>query len=359
MRSQPTRFLAGIQLLLVMMIGCCGYISPSVGLAAPPLEYCGDRTADQQLGAASHPERSHNGRPDAGCTPLIDDTPLDESKPTNALKASRPSREMKIDNLQREVSDFLREYRQFLDCCKTDPAELERVEELGDQVGELLRLAQTELFSEQMKLRGMTLKEMIPPVARARHDLSVLRKQLEGLGALMEKRDAAGYEEAGRETLSIRETEETLRNRLRPYDLPGGAKTGIEIGATPSAGKAIGRTPASGTAIGAEGLTGPSIGVNPKTGREIGATGSTGFEIGATGRAGPDIGESTLNRATSSSVDSTLPQSTIGSSLQDSTIGSNIGKSTTSSSLPDSSVGSSLGGSSIGSSLQNRGTGPQ
>jgi hypothetical protein len=357
MRSQPTRLLTGVQFVLVTVILYCGYTLPSVGLAAPPLEYCENRTADQQLGAPSHPERSHNGRAHAGCTPLIDnDKTPDEPTPTDERKAIRPPHEMKIDNLQGEVSDFLREYRQFLDCCKADPAELERVEELGDHVGELLRLAQSELFSEQMKLRGMTLKEIIPPVARARHDLSVLRKQLEQLGALMEKRDAAGFEEAGRETFFIQETEEALRKGLRPYDLPGGAKTGVEIGATPSAGKSIGKTPASGTAIGIEGLTGPNIGVNPKTGREIGATGSTGFEIGATGRAGPEIGESTLNSTTSSFAASTLPQSTIGSSLQDSTIGSNIGRSTTGSSLSDSSVGSSLGGSSIGSSLQNRGT---
>jgi hypothetical protein len=358
MPSQPLRLLTGAQALLIIAIVCCGNTSPSVGLAAPPLEYCGNRKADQQLGAASHPERSH-GRPHAGCTPLIEDKTPDEQSSSDEQTTIRPPHEMKIDNLQREVSSFLDEYRQFLDCCKTDPTELKRVEELGDEVGDLLRLAQTELFSEQMKLRGMTLKEMIPPVARARHDLSVLRKELEQLGALMEKRDAAGYEEAGRETLQIQETEESLQKGLRPHDLPGGAKTGVEIGATPSAGKAIGKTPASGTAIGAEGLTGPKIGVNPKTGREIGVTGPTGFEIGATGRAGPDIGESTLNRATSSSADSSLPQSTIGSTLQDSTIGSDIGKSTTGSSLPDSSVGSSLGGSSIGSSLQNRGTGPQ
>ena len=344
--------------VLVAMALCWGMAAP-FGMAAPPLEYCGDRTADQQLGAASHPERNRGGRPHADCTPLIETKTPDAQTPPEERKPVRPPRDLKVENLEGEVSRFLQEYQQFLDCCKTDPAELERVEELGDEVGDLLRLAQTELFSEQIKLRGMTLKKMISPVASARRELGLLRKRLEQLGSLMQKRDAAEYEEAGRETLAIEETEEEIQKELSPHHLPSGAKTGLEIGATPSAGKAIGKTPTTGTAIGTEGLTGPKIGVNPKTGREIGVTGPTGFEIGATGRAGPDIGESGLNNATSSSAGSTLPQSTIGSTLQDSTIGSDIGTSATGSSLRDSSVGSTLGGSSIGSSLQNRGTGPQ
>jgi hypothetical protein len=334
-------------------------IMPSVMNAAPPLEYCATRKADQQLGAVPHPERKRDGRPDVDCTPFIEKKGTDEGSSAEAQKSVRPPRDLRIENLPAEVSKFLQEYRQFWDCCKSDPAELERVEQLGDEVGDLLRLAQADLFSEQMKLRGMTLKEMIAPVAGARRELALLRKELEQLGALMEKRDASGYEEAGQETISIQETEEALQKQPGPHGLPSGAKTGVEIGITPSAGKTIGKTPTNGTAIGAEGLAGPKIGVNPKTGREIGATGPTGFEIGATGRAGPDIGESTFNSGMSSSVGSTLSPSTIGSSLQDSTVGSSIGSSTTGSSLSDSTIGSSLGGSSVGSSLQNRSTGPQ
>ncbi|HJR76960.1 MAG TPA: hypothetical protein VJ805_08295 [Nitrospiraceae bacterium] len=337
----------------------CLAIIPSATGAAPPLEYCGTRKADQQVGAASHPERNRDGRPHVDCTPFIEKKGADEGSRAEEKKPVRPPRDLRIEDLPADVSKFLQEYRQFLDCCKSDPAELERVEELGDEVGDLLRLAQTELFSEQMKLRGMTLKEMIAPVASARRELALLRKQLEQLGALMEKRDASGYEEAGQETLLIQETEEAIQKQAGPHSLPSGAKTGVEIGITPSAGKTIGKTPTSGTAIGAEGLAGPKIGVNPKTGREIGVSGPTGFEIGATGRAGPDIGESTFNSGMSSSVGSSLSPSTIGSSLQDSTVGSSIGTSTTGSSLSDSTIGSSLGGSSVGSSLQNRSTGPQ
>ena len=344
---------------LLAATALCWAAAPPMAAAAPPIEYCGARKADQQLGAVPHPERNRGGRPDADCTPFIDKKGTDEGIPAEERKTVRPARELKIENLQTEVSNFLQEYRQFLDCCKSDPAELERVEELGDEVNDLLRLAQTGLFSEQMKLRGMTLREMVAPVASARREIGLLRQQLEQLGALMEKRDASGYEEAGQEGILIQETEEAIQKGADPGNLPSGPKTGLEIGATPSAGKAIGKTPTTGTAIGAEGLAGPRIGENPRTEREIGVTGPTGFEIGATGRAGPDIGESTFNSGTSSSVGSSLPPSSIGSSLQDSTVESTIGTSTTGSSLSDSTIGSSLGGSSVGSSLQNRSTGPR
>jgi hypothetical protein len=336
----------------------CWAITPSMTAAAPPLEYCGSRKADQQLGAVPHPERNRDAQPHVDCTPFIEKKGMDEGAPADDRKAVRPPRELKVENLPTEISKFLQEYRQFMECCKSDPAELERVEELGDEVADLLRLAQTGLFSEQMKLRGITLREMIAPVASARRELGLLRKQLEQLGTLMEKRDSSGYEEAGQETILIQETEEALQKEAPPRNLPSGPKTGLEIGTTPAAGKAIGKTPTTGTAIGSEGLAGPRIGVNPKTGKEIGVTGATGFEIGATGRAGPDIGESTLNSGASSSVGSSLAPSTIGSTLQDSTVESTIGTSTTGSSLSDSTIGSSLGGSSVGSSLQNRSTGP-
>jgi hypothetical protein len=324
--------------------------------AAPPLEYCGARKADQQLGAVPHPERNRSGYPESNCAPFIEEKPADDDASVRDGEPVRQPRELKIEHLQRDVAYFLREYREFVDCCKMDPSELERVEELGDQVGDLLRLAQSELFSEQIKLRGMTLKELIVPVARARGELAMLRKQLEQLGALMEQQDASNGE-ARRETPVIQDIEEAMEQAPRPRGLPSGAKTGIEIGVSPSVGRDIGKAPSTGPVIGAEGLTGPRIGVNPRTGREIGATGPTGFEIGVTGRAGPDIGESTFNNDGSSSVGSSLSPSTIGSSLQDSTVGSNLGTSSAGSSLSDSTIGSSLSSSSVGSSLQNRSTG--
>ncbi|MET0514826.1 MAG: hypothetical protein ABW047_05795 [Nitrospiraceae bacterium] len=331
-----------------------------VAMAAPPIDFCENRTADQQLGASPHPERRSSGAASSGCSPLVE--PWDKATREDGESARRPvksRRAMKIENLQLEVSHFLEEYRQFLNCCKTDPAELERVEELGEDVTDLLQIAQNGLFSEQIKLRGMTLGEMIPPVASARQQLRRLHKQLEDLGQSMERKENLDPDEAARELSVIQETEHAIEKGVGPRTLPSGAKTGAEIGKSSSVGKDIGKTTTTGTAIGAEGLTGPRIGVNPKTGREIGATGPTGFEIGETGRAGPGIGESSLNRETSSSADSSLRPSTVGSSLQDSTIGSSIAPSTTGSSLSDSTIGSSLGGSSVGSTIQNRSTLPQ
>ncbi|HZN45846.1 MAG TPA: hypothetical protein VFB56_10960 [Nitrospiraceae bacterium] len=339
--------------------GIWGTVMP-VAMGAPPIDFCENRTADQQLGASLHPERRSGGVAASGCSPLVE--PWDKATREDGQsprKPAKPRRAMKIENLQMEVSHFLQEYRQFLNCCKTDPAELERVEELGEDVTDLLQIAQNELFSEQMKLRGMTLGEMIPPVASARQQLHRLHKQLEELGQSMERRENLDADEAARELSAIQDTENAIIKGVRPHTLPSGAKTGAEIGSSSSVGKDIGKTSTTGTAIGAEGLTGPRIGVNPKTGREIGATGPTGFEIGETGRAGPGIGESPLNRETSSSADSSLRPSTIGSSLQDSTIGSSIAPSTTGSSLSDSTIGSSLGGSSVGSTIQNRSTLPQ
>lgn len=345
------------QLLQAALILGVALVGATGASAAPPLEYCAHRPSDQQLRAA--PSREHQDGPSrTDCTPFTERTTPRKTDNPDGRDPDRPSRELKLENLQQEVSTFLHEYRRFLDCCKTDPAELEGIEALGDYVDDLLRTAQHQLFSEQMKLRGMTVKEMLAPVAAARRELRLLHAQLRELGILMEKRDAEEADGTTGGTMTNQTTEDALQQQPRPPSLPTGAKTGVEIGVTPLAGRDIGKTPRSGTGIGAEGLTGPSIGATPKTGQEIGATGPTGFEIGATGRAGPGIGESPFNTDGSSSVGSTLHPSTIGSSLGDSTVGSTIGGSTMGSSMTDSSVGSTIGGSSVGSSLQNRSTGP-
>lgn len=315
-----------------------------IGSAAPPLEFCENRTPDQQLGAAK-------GDSSGKCIPLVEkreQASRDEGTRENA-------RQLKVENLQAEVTGFLRKYNQFLECCKTDLAELQTVEELGDEVSELLAVAQSGLFSEHMKIRGWTLRELLPPVAKARADIKTLRAKLEYVGSGREKLGELGYEESAREAARLREVEESIERNIRSPSLPTGPKTGTGIGASSSVGGAIGKTPRTGAQIGAEGAVGGDLGATPRTGRDIGATGPTGFEIGATGRAGADIGESRLN-SDQSAVGSSLQQSTVGSSISDTTVGSSFGQSTIGSSLGDTSIGSSLGGSSVGSSLQNRGT---
>jgi hypothetical protein len=315
-------------------------------LAAPPLEYCPNRTPDQQLGAAVK-------SPQPDCVPLVDkkETAGDEDR-----RAAEKGRELRIENLQTEVIAFLQKYNQFIECCKTDLAELQTIDALGDEVGELLAVAQSGLFSEHVKLRGWTLRELLLPVAQARADLKTLREKLEHVATRREKLAELDYEEAAREAARLREVEESLDRSIRSRSLPTGPKTGTSIGASPSVGSAIGKTPRTGAQIGAEGAVGTDIGANPRTGRDIGVTGPTGFEIGSTGRAGADIGDSSLN-SDQSVVGSSLPPSTVGSSISDTTVGSSLGRSDVGSNLNDTSIGSTLGDSSIGSSIQNRSTG--
>ena len=271
----------------------------------------------------------------------------------------KPPRDFKVDNLQGDVSAFLQEYRQVLDCCKTNPNELERVQNMGKEVSELLESAQSQLSNYSMASRGIMLSEMIPTVARVRADLKKLRATLDRISTSTNRRNSGGFENSGREAHAIREMEESIDKDIRVPKLPASAKTGVGIGVGPAAGPSIGKTPKAGTAIGVEGRTGQDVGVSPKNGFDIGGSGPTGFAIGATGRAGPSVGESTFNNNTSSSVDSSLQRSTVGSSISDSSVGSSMGSSSVGSSLQDTSVGSSFGGSSVGSSLQNRATGPQ
>jgi hypothetical protein len=315
-------------------------IFPILSFSASPIYWCPDRKSDQQYSAKAEP----------GCVPLVDKKDHQNSDETSASEQS--AQDFKIENLQKEVSEFLKKYRRFLDCCKTDLTELRQVQELGEEVDALLASAQTQLSNYSVASRGMMLREMIQPVAKARADLATLRTKLERLGDAANRRDSGDYGSAGREAAVMREIEESIERDIRAPQLPAGPKTGASIGVAPAAGPSIGKTPKAGSAIGNEGKTGQDIGVSPRNSSDIGASGPTGFSIGGTGKAGPSIGESTFNSEESSSVGSSLQRSTVGSTISDSTVGSNLGPSAIGSSLQDSSVGSSFGGASAGSSLR-------
>ena len=311
--------------------------------AAPLLEFCEHSAADHQL-------RASKGT--AGCVPLVEKK---EPSASDDRTARDSTRQMKIENLQQEVTAFLQRYNQFLECCRTDLAELRSVEELGNDVNDLLTMAQSGLFSEHMKLRGWTIAELLPPVAKARADLKRLHTKLEAIGDARTRLSQLDYESAAKESRRIQELEDSIQKDFQIRSLPAGPKTGTGIGASSAVGTSIGKTPRSGADIGAGGSQAGDIGATPRSGADIGASGPTGFDIGATGRAGADIGESRLN-SDQSAVSSSLQQSTVGSSIEDTTVGSSLGQSTIGSSLSDTSIGSSLGGSSVGSSLQNRST---
>jgi hypothetical protein len=318
--------------------------------AASPLYWCQDQKSDRQYSAEQGP----------GCVPLV------EKKETTATEhegetptENKPTHDFKIENLQGDVSTFLTKYRHFLDCCKTDLTELQQVEELGDEVGGLLKSTQANISNHSMASRGIMLREMIPTVAKARSDLKKLRATLERINTSTNTRDSEEFEASGREIHAIREMEESIERDIRPPKLSTGPKTGISIGNAPANGPSIGKTPKTGATIGAEGVTGQGIGASSKYSHDIGGSGPAGFGIGATGRAGPSIGESTFNNESSSGVGSSLQRSTVGSSLSDSTVGSSFGGSSVGSSLKDSSVSSTFGSSDVGSTIQERGTAPQ
>jgi hypothetical protein len=326
------------------------WVTAKPATAASPLYWCPDKKADQQ----------YSSKPGPGCVPWVEKKePADQPAQDDATPPKQAPHEMKIENLQSEVSGFLQKYRRFLECCKTDIAELKQVEALGDEVSGLLEFAQANLSNHSMASRGIMLREMIGSVAKARADIKTLHAKLENINTLTERQGTLDFEDAGRDSRTIQETEDAINKGIRAPRLSSGPKTGTDIGSAPAVGPNIGKTPTTGTAIGAQGSVGEDVGASSKNSQEIGASGPTGFGIGATGRAGPSIGESNLNSESSSAVGSSLQQSTVGSSLSDSTVGSSFGSSTVGSSLQDSTVGSSFGSSSVGSTLQDRRTAPQ
>ena len=226
-------------------------------------------------------------------------------KPVEGEGTHAPKKEIKAENLQTEISNFLRDYRQFVDCCSTDIDSLKDLKELEERANHLLLTAQTVLFSEQMKLRGFTLREIIPPVAQARDNLKALRSRLEAIEKAQEKVDELGYEAAARERRRIRDQEEAIKREFRPTLPPESARTGTEIEDTtlPNRPGTLSQDTTvpnvTGTDFGnttSRSSTGTDVGTTPPTGTDIGQTPPTGFEIGTTGRAGPAIGDSSLNK---------------------------------------------------------------
>jgi len=276
-------------LVLSSLILCFFSVALETALAASALYWCPQRTPDQQYSAAPGP----------GCTPLAE-------KPDKPLESTRtPQKEIRVENLQTEISNFLRDYRQFIDCCSTDIDSLKDLKELEERANQLLLTAQTVLFSEQMKLRGFTLREIIPPVAQARDNLKTLKSRLEAIEKAQEKVDELGYEAAGRERRRIRDEEEAIKKEFRPTLPPESARTGTEIGDTtlPNRPGTLSQDTTvpnvTGTDFGSTtspSSTGTDVGTTPPTGTDIGQTPPTGFEIGTTGRVGPAVGDSDLNK---------------------------------------------------------------
>ncbi len=290
-------------------------------LAAPPLYWCPDRTADQQYAATAEP----------GCTPLVGQQERERSKggTDKEGKPVKPLPQVQIENLQSESAAFLREYRKFLDCCVDNLDDMDKLNALEDKAAAILLAAQDKLFSEQMKMRGFTLQELIPPVVRARDDLRKIRARFKSLDAAYEKAETLDYEGAGKTRRQIREDEEALRKDFRPTKPPEAPRAGSEIGTIMGTGPTslpnrVGTNLGSstlpsnvGTAAGPDQSTDlrPRVGVESSVTTLPNQTGTilnntdlrsgTGFELGGdkgpTGasslpsRAGPSVGDSDLN----------------------------------------------------------------
>ncbi len=182
--------------------------------------------------------------------------------------------------------------------------------------------------------RGITIREILLPIARAQDDLRKLKIRLERLGEAQDKLDTLRYEEAARERRRIQREEKSIPDEFAPIRPPASAPTGteIEMTTTPNrTGTTIESTTlphASGTDIG--NVVSPSSDqrgdLRPRRGRDAEDTSlpnrygpslgggntpasdlptSTGSEIdthhGPTGastnpsRVGPAIGDSSLN----------------------------------------------------------------
>ena len=256
--------------------------------------YCPDKTPDQKI----------SGRPGPGCVPLVDkaEEAAREEKREAARKKGEEVRErppVRIENLEREITSFLGDYRKFLGCCVNAPGSLEAVENLDDRAAALLRDIQGKgLTNMQTNQRGMTLSQLIAPVAQAKLDLGRLRKKLESFEEAKDKLDELDYETAGRERRRIQQEENAVLKEFRPALPPESPRTGTGISETTTPNK-YGETVGDST-------------LKPATGTDIGTVVSPGSdqERSIRPRAGLETQESTLTpRHGAENQDTTLPSS--------------------------------------------------
>ena len=295
--QQPHRFHAGYA-RGAALVGICLIALPAVATAQSnkpgAVYYCPDKTPDQQI----------SGRPAPGCVPLVDKA--EEAAKSEQREAARKKGQevkerppVRIENLEREISSFLGDYRKFLGCCVNAPDSLDTVEDLDDRAAALLKDIQEKgLTNMQTNQRGMTLTQLISPVAQAKLDLGKLRKKLASLDRAKEKLGDLDYETAGRERRRIQQEEGAILKDFRPTLPPDSARTGTGIGETTTPNK-YGETVGDTT-------------LKPATGADIGTVVSPGSdqERSLRPRMGLETQDSTLTpRHGTENQDTTLPSS--------------------------------------------------
>jgi hypothetical protein len=238
--------------------------------------------------------------------------------------------QLKAEDIEKEVSVFLQQYRAFLKCCAEDPGSIPEVQKLEDQADRILRAVQeTGFINMGTAQRGFTVKEMIRPVAQARDDLRRLHQRLNDLGQSRGKVDALDYEAGGHERRRIQEEEQALKREFRPTAPPDSARTGTEIHDTTIPNRVGTKSQdttipeGTGTAIGTvvSPNTNQQTSINPRRGLDTQDTSlptrvgpetqdtslpnSFGFDVGGQEnpsgsttqpRVGPAIGDSSSNR---------------------------------------------------------------
>lgn len=293
-------------------------------------------------------DRQYVSTPQPGCSPLVEEEKPEAKPEKKAGTKARPPKErppLTTREIQGQVAVFLQEYRDFMNCCATS-ATLEDVEDLEQHATHILKFVQDSGFVNMgTAWRGITLSQLIPPVARAREDLRKLKTRLRKLDEAYDRAVSGDFEGAARERRKIQEEEVAIQRDSRRTPPPQSAPTGTDIGGPgttqgPPAttlpnrvGTTIEQTTTPTTLPSA---TGADIGtvvspddpyqqrsLGPRAGPRSGSTNlptnvgtsptdettlsnTTGFEVGApegpTGssslpsRAGPSIGESSLNR---------------------------------------------------------------
>lgn len=211
---------------------------------------------------------------------------------------------IQIENLEREISSFLGDYRKFLACCVNTPDSFDTVEDLEDRASALLKNIQEKgLTNMQTNQRGMTLTQLISPVAQAKLDLGKLRKKLESLEQAKDKLGGLDYEAAGHERRRIQQEEDALLKDFRPTLPPESARTGTGISETTLPNR-------FGTDLG--GGNTPATTLPNATGTDIGTVVSPGSdqERSLRPRMGLETQDSTLTpRHGTENQDTTLPSS--------------------------------------------------
>jgi len=287
-----------------------------------PIYWCPKRTPDQQYSTTRAP----------GCTPLVseaDKKRAAEREKEGKLQAKTP---IKIQNIQTEISKFVRQYRRFLDCCANDPASLDEVDQLQDQAFELLKAIQeTGLLNmgAGTNQRQFTTSELIRPVVQASQDLHKLKMRLEQLGESKDTLEVHEFEPAARERRRIQQEEDAITKELRPVRPPDSARTGMEVEDTTLPNR-------FGTTI--QDTTLPN-----SFGADIGdvASPSSNQQLDLRPRRGPDT------------QDTTLPNYRVGPDTQDTTLPNSFGfdiggkENPAGSSTTPSRVGPAVGDSSL------------